>query len=286
MKKEIRKLEGKDVVVKSAIQALATRLQVSKDALEKTLKATVCKDFKMQNGKYRPITNEEFVAFVVVANTYKLNPLTKEIYAYPDTKGAGIIPIVSTDGWNKLMTTHPNYKTHYYVYSEEIVETPKAKPCPAWMEIHIVKKDNSEVVVREYLDECFREVNYTSPWQTHTKRMLRHKTKIQGAREAFGFGGIYDQDEAERIVEAEIVDEKGKPDVEMPTSKKEIEGKSEKSSKFTEMLDEFKIAKDAIGEKAYYEILTKFELKHSSEVKKVSDGKIILSAMSAEADKE
>jgi hypothetical protein len=34
--------------------------------------------------------------------------------------------------------------------------------------------------------------------------MLRHKAMIQCARLAFGFGGIYDQDEAERIAEIEI----------------------------------------------------------------------------------
>ena len=32
--------------------------------------------------------------------------------------------------------------------------------------------------------------------------MLRHKAMIQCARLAFGYGGIYDQDEAERIVES------------------------------------------------------------------------------------
>jgi hypothetical protein len=31
--------------------------------------------------------------------------------------------------------------------------------------------------------------------------MLRHKALIQCARLAFGYGGIYDQDEAERIIE-------------------------------------------------------------------------------------
>ena len=185
---------------KNALDSIATRLQVNPELLKKTLKATVCKDFKTKDGRYRSITDEEFISYIVVANTYKLNPLTKEIYAFPDTQGGGIIPIVSTDGWNKLMTTHPAYKTHYYTQSEDMIVMKLAKSCPEWIEIHIVKKDESEVVVREYLDECFRELPYKSPWQTHTKRMLRHKTKIQGAREAFGFGGIYDADEAERIV--------------------------------------------------------------------------------------
>jgi len=33
---------------------------------------------------------------------------------------------------------------------------------------------------------------------------LRHKALIQAARLAFGFSGIYDQDEAERIVSARV----------------------------------------------------------------------------------
>ena len=72
----------KEVAVKrTAIERMASRLQVNKDVLTKTLKATVCKGTKMQNGAYKPITDEEFVAFIAVANNYKLNPLTKEIYA-------------------------------------------------------------------------------------------------------------------------------------------------------------------------------------------------------------
>ena len=41
-----------------------------------------------------------------------------------------------------------------------------------------------------------------APWKSHPRRMLRHKAMIQCARLAFGFAGIYDQDEAERIAEA------------------------------------------------------------------------------------
>ena len=66
---------------------------------------------------------------------------------------------------------------------------------------------------REYLDEVYREPftgnkdgrNYSvnGPWQTHTKRFLRHKSMIQAARLVFGFVGIYDQDEAERIIDGQ-----------------------------------------------------------------------------------
>ena len=50
------------------------------------------------------------------------------------------------------------------------------------------------------MSECKRAG--VGPWASHPKRMLRHKAMIQCARLAFGYGGIYDQDEAERIVES------------------------------------------------------------------------------------
>ena len=66
----------------------------------------------------------------------------------------------------------------------------------------IYRKDRSRPVkVTEFMDECKRG---TGPWQSHPRRMLRHKAMIQCARLAFGYAGIYDQDEAERIVEKDI----------------------------------------------------------------------------------
>jgi hypothetical protein len=59
-----------------------------------------------------------------------------------------------------------------------------------------IKGRSHPVRVTEYKDECFRA---TEPWKTMPKRMLRHKALIQSARVAFGFSGIYDEDEAERI---------------------------------------------------------------------------------------
>jgi hypothetical protein len=65
------------------------------------------------------------------------------------------------------------------------------------MEIVVYRKDTGHpTVIREYLEECFRS---TATWKSHTKRMLRHKTMIQGYRVAFGFSGIKDDDEGERI---------------------------------------------------------------------------------------
>ena len=71
-----------------------------------------------------------------------------------------------------------------------------------WVECSIYRKDrNRPTVVREFLRECKRS---TDPWSSHPTRMLRHKALIQCARVAFGFAGIYDQDEAEQIIEGGV----------------------------------------------------------------------------------
>ena len=66
----------------------------------------------------------------------------------------------------------------------------------------IYRKDRGHPIkVTEWLSECKRE---TQPWKSHPKRMLRHKAMIQCARLAFGYTGIYDEDEAQRIVEKDV----------------------------------------------------------------------------------
>ena len=37
----------------------------------------------------------------------QLNPFTKEIYAFPDSKSGGIVPMVSIDGWCRIINEHP-----------------------------------------------------------------------------------------------------------------------------------------------------------------------------------
>jgi phage recombination protein Bet len=192
------------VHTKNALTLLAERYSVPAEQLKSTLKDTVIKN----------ATDAQFITFCAVANEYKLNPMTREIFAFPD-KRQGIIPIVSTDGWTKLITSHPNYINHTFTYSDETVALEDAKECPVWIECEIVKRDTlgneAKITIREYLDECYRPPfvkdgkKIPTPWQSHTKRMLRHKVKIQAGREAFGFGGIYDADEGKRIQEAEIV---------------------------------------------------------------------------------
>jgi hypothetical protein len=135
------------------------------------------------------------MALLVVADQYGLNPFTKEIYAFPD-KG-GIVPVVGVDGWLRIINSHAQFD------GLEFLDGPADKfGQPEWIECTIHRKDRSHPTrTREYMSECKRG---TQPWQSHPRRMLRHKSTIQCARLAFGFAGIYDLDEAERIAERDI----------------------------------------------------------------------------------
>lgn len=165
---------------KSALALMAERLHISPENLRNTLIATV---FKGAN-------ETEFAALVVVAEAYKLNPLLKEIYAFPQ-KGGGIVPVVSVDGWISLMNRHPQFDGIHFK------DIPDDKGNLAAVETTIWRKDRTRpTCVIEYLSECRRD---TDPWRKAPARMLRHKSLIQCNRIAFGFSGIYDIDEAEAI---------------------------------------------------------------------------------------
>jgi phage recombination protein Bet len=162
---------------------LAGRLDMGDgfDLIE-TLKATA---FKGQ------VSDAQMTALMVVANQFGLNPWTKEIYAFPD-KNNGIVPVVGVDGWSRIINSHPQFD------GMEFEQDAESCTCI------IFRKDRGHPIkVTEWMAECNRP--NVGPWQSHPRRMLRHKAMIQCARLAFGYGGIYDQDEAERIVEATAV---------------------------------------------------------------------------------
>lgn len=181
----------------SLMAKVAARFSVDPKKMMDTLKQTAFKQ------KDHPVTDEQMMALMIVADQYGLNPFTKELYAYPD-KNNGIVPVVSIDGWANIINTNPQMDGLEFAYSDDIVNMAGAKPCPVWVDAIIYRKDRMHPIrVREFLDETFRASQYPGPWQTHTKRMLRHKATIQCARLAFGFAGIYDEDEASRIVESQ-----------------------------------------------------------------------------------
>lgn len=170
----------------SAIASLASRMGVEATGMFLTSLKKVA--FKEPN-----VSDEQLMALVVVANQYHLNPFTRELYAFPDDKTGGIVPIVSVDGWYRIINEHPQFDGLEYL---EGVDEKRG----VYGECTIYRKDRQHPTrLREYLNEVRRN---TGPWKQHEGRMLRHKTIIQTARVAFGFAGIYDQDEGERILAA------------------------------------------------------------------------------------
>lgn len=157
---------------KGALHAMAARIGAEPNELLTTLKQGVFKDAKPA----------EFQALVITAQEYQLNPILKELYAFP-AKGGGIVPIVSIDGWLKIINRQPKLNG----LSVEMSEDGREATCI----IHVKDREHP-VVVTEYLDECKRN---TEPWKTMPRRMLRHKAIIQAGRVAFGIGGIFDEDE-------------------------------------------------------------------------------------------
>lgn len=175
---ELRPQQGTSLIAK-----MAARYSVDASKMLSTLKATAFKG---------DVSNEQMMALLIVADQYRLNPWTKEIYAFPDKRN-GIVPVVGVDGWARIINENSQFDGMDFEQDEE--------RCTCI----IYRKDrNRPIRVTEYLSECKRG---TEPWNSHPRRMLRHKAMIQCARIAFGFGGIFDPDEAERIVERDITAE-------------------------------------------------------------------------------
>jgi phage recombination protein Bet len=177
-----------------ALEAMADRLNVEPAKLFDTLKSTV----------FKGASNEEMLALVVVANEYGLNPLLKEMYAFP-AKGGGIVPLVGIDGWTKIVNRQPNFD------GVEFRDVVNENGELVAMDCLMYRKDRSHpVIVRERMSECARN---TEPWTKMGSRMLRHRVYIQAARLAFGISGLVDEDEApdvqvvrSRPIKAEVME--------------------------------------------------------------------------------
>ncbi|KZK82987.1 RecT family protein [Pseudovibrio sp. Ad13] len=174
---------------RSITAAMAERYGMDASTFEQTLRSTIMKPDKNKE----PPSKEEFAAFLVVAHEYNLNPLTKEIYAFP-AKGGGVAPIVSVDGWANLINSNPQFDG--MEFQDELDDNGAVIAITCRM----FRKDRTRAIsATEYMEECKRG---TDPWRQWPRRMLRHKAMIQAARYAFGFSGIYEADEVERAFDA------------------------------------------------------------------------------------
>jgi len=170
---------------KSLLVSMAAKYGMDAEAFKSTIKATV-----MPSNA----TNEQMAAFLLVASQYDLNPVTKEIHAFP-ARGGGITPVVGIDGWINLAQRRIEFDGMEFDFTDDDSGSPVSCTC------RVYRKDRTRpIVVTEYMDECRRA---TDPWKSHPRRMLRHKAAIQGIRYAFGFSGIRDEDDAEIIYAGE-----------------------------------------------------------------------------------
>lgn len=152
---------------RTALEALAFRLNVSPGVLQKTLKNTV----------FKGCSDDEFVALVIVSNEYNLNPILREIYAMPK-KGGGIQAIVGYDGWIKIANAHPQYDGIEFNHIEDNNGNVKA------IEGVLYRKDRNHPTKKMvYLKEFKRN---TDPWNNSPHHMLDVRCFCQTVRLGLG----------------------------------------------------------------------------------------------------
>ena len=173
------------------INQMAARLNVDAGDVEQVVMNTLMKAKESSNVA---VTRPEFITFMAIANEYRLNPINKEIYAFASR--GGIHPIVSIDGWLKIINSNTNFDGMEFVDHLDDSGLITAVTC------QIYRKDRTRSIqVTEYLLEC---KGSSEPWKKWPARMLRHKATIQCARYAFGLAGIMDPDEADRTQSVEV----------------------------------------------------------------------------------
>lgn len=152
---------------RNALEIMAQRLDVSVGALKDTLLKTVFKD----------CTDAEFIAMVAISNEYELNPLMREIYAFPK-KGGGIQAIVGYDGWITIANRHPAFDG----YETEHSLDEKGNIVAA--EGIVYRNDRSHPTKKMiYLKEFKRN---TGPWNDSPSHMLDLRCFCHSIRLALG----------------------------------------------------------------------------------------------------
>jgi phage recombination protein Bet len=145
-------------------------------------------------------TQADLDRLLMLSERLGLDPLNNEIYAtevMPESgKKARIVYVVGVDGWSKIINSHPQFDGMRFLES-----APRSDELPEYIECTIFRKDRKVATsVREYMYEAHTN---QGAWLTHPRRMLRHKAMVQCARICFGLAGIYEPDEASKIVAAE-----------------------------------------------------------------------------------
>lgn len=184
---------------KLLVDLFSQRYGIASDTMLATLRGTA---FKVKANEAQA-TNEELAGLLAVAYEYHLNPFIREIYCYRAKSGA-LVPIVGFDGWIRLVQRQPSFDGEEFTsgYDDSLDKHGKARGF--FYECKMFRTDRGRpTIVREYHNENWRD---TDPWNQMPNRMTRMRSYIQCARVCFGFGGIYDEDEGERIRDANAIE--------------------------------------------------------------------------------
>lgn len=163
----------------SVTERLAEQYGTDKSRFYNIVKATC----KMEKA-----SNEQFETFLMNAERYGLNPLMKEMWAFPDRNG-GIMTMVAVDGWIKIVNNQPTFDG----YETSVLLDENGKPisatCTMW------RKDRNRPTTKTvYVKEWIKE---SSPvWKTMPIHFIEMRAYIQCARMCFNISGIYDGDVA------------------------------------------------------------------------------------------
>jgi len=159
------------------VERLATQYGTTREKFYGIVKATC----KMEKA-----TNEQFQTFLMIAEKYNLNPITKQMWAFPDRNG-GIMTMVALDGWINIVNNHAQFDG----YETSVQLDDKDKPISATCKMY--RKDRKHAITKTiYVKEWIKT---TSPvWQQMPIHFAEMRAYIQCARMAFNIDGIYDAD--------------------------------------------------------------------------------------------
>jgi hypothetical protein len=132
-----------------------------------------------------------------------LNPFIRELYAFRNQNG-GIVPIIGFDGWIKMVQKQPTFQGEELTdgWDERLDKTGSQRGF--FYECKMYRSDRKvPTIIREYHNENWRN---TDPWNLMPNRMTRMRAYIQCARVCFGFGGVFDPDEGEKIAVGQGID--------------------------------------------------------------------------------
>lgn len=148
-------------------------------------------------SKGRQVPQSKVIEFLMICNEYGLNPATKEVAAFFDPD-KGLTAFVMIDGWVKLANQHP--ECNGWTFEEKMNEAGDVVAVRCLMR----RKDRTEPIITPWLHINEWKIDTSPQWRSKPSWMLSMKALKHACRLAFGFAGLYDNEEAEEIHSVDV----------------------------------------------------------------------------------